>query len=133
MTALSQLTERELLLAKTQAESQFKSGFLAFVLWLFFGVIGAHCFYLNRPVQGWLFLSPLIVAGFLILAGGNADPNMRNTGLMVLFTWYVFAQISSIVTAFSIPHWRREANANILDAHAQTILSSRPSDPLPTP
>ncbi|KAL0484863.1 hypothetical protein AKO1_003590 [Acrasis kona] len=41
---------------------------VAYVLWIFLGVFGAHRFYLNRPISGviWLLTGGLLGVGLLV-------------------------------------------------------------------
>lgn len=61
-----------------------KSTILAYVLWFFLGQIGAHRFYLNSPVFGFLQLG-LAVAGWLLSFIG-----IGFLFLVPLWIWLIF-------------------------------------------
>jgi TM2 domain-containing membrane protein YozV len=63
-----QLTTSELLLIEQKVTNAGKSAGLAYVFWLFGGIISAHRLYLGRPITAILqILSYLIVVGFVWL------------------------------------------------------------------
>lgn len=52
----SQLTEKQLAILEGEMQKRKKSTLLAYLLWIFFGAIGAHQFYLGNLKRGLLYL-----------------------------------------------------------------------------
>lgn len=70
----------------------------AYLLWLFLGLMGAHRFYLRRPVSGGLQLGLLIVT--LVL---NSRPATSTYGAIAV-AWALWW----LADAFLIPGWVRQ-------------------------
>jgi TM2 domain-containing membrane protein YozV len=75
------------LMSKIQVNNDFtgKSFLMTFVLWLFFGMAGAHRFYLNRPISGAI-QAVLFVACLILVV---MQHYLAFAGLFVSGLWMV--------------------------------------------
>lgn len=105
-----QLDLYELAILESEMKWRTKSGPLAFVLWWFLGVLGAHHFYLGRWLAGIgkLVLALLIAGGTVFSLFGDSDSPV---GLLVTVLGVVLA-VWWFISVFFIPRQiRRQAYA----------------------
>jgi Predicted membrane protein len=98
----SQLDARELLLLDQEVKDRGKNMIIAYVLWYFLGVFGAHRFYLGRTGSA---VAQLILT-------------LTVVGAFVTFVWW-------IVDAFLLHQWVRERNRSIEDHLINEILAHK--------
>lgn len=132
----SQLTEKQLAVLESEMQKRKKSTPLTYVLWFFFGSIGAHQFYLDNTKRGFLYLGLwiLIVISLAITffspnyGFAYSDPTLNPSPIAVIIL--IFEVISSMILAafllydlFTIPRQIREANEKEEDKIIQEIMS----------
>lgn len=83
-----------------QYDALKKSGAVAFLLWFFFGMVGAHRFYLTRGSSAVAMLVIFVISLVLLTVA------IGMLGLIILGVWV-------IIDAFKIPHWLREYNSKL--------------------
>jgi|GEM_PF-4572742 len=69
------LTEKQLAILNSEMEKHKRSVGLAYVLFIFFGGLGVHKFYLGKTVWGVIYLILTILNLILILGSGLYDLN----------------------------------------------------------
>lgn len=87
-----------------QYDIEKKSPLVAYLLWLFLGYVGAHRFYLGRPLSGFLML---------VLAGVTLLLTTLSFGLLS-FLWAVIA-LWWLIDALLIPGMAAGTNTRIAD------------------
>jgi len=85
---------------------------VAYVLWFFLGLTGAHRFYLGLKAEGAMQLGLLVSGVLFVLIGGALL-------LMVLVLWL-------LLDAFLIPGMVREHNVDLISPVAQPASSGIP-------
>ncbi|WP_058302545.1 TM2 domain-containing protein [Gorillibacterium timonense] len=103
----SQLDARELLLLESELKNQGKNMVVAYVLWYFLGMFGAHRFYMGKTGSA---VAQLILTLTVI-------------GLIVTAIWW-------IVDAFLIHTWVKERNAAVENRLIDQLWSSRGYSPV---
>jgi TM2 domain-containing membrane protein YozV len=114
----STLSERELALLESEMRARSKSTLVAFVLWLFLGMLGAHRFYLNR--KGIAFVVTFVVGLALTVI---------IVGFLVLFVEGIFV----LIDAFRLPRFVEQANAATEQQVITEILAARATAPGASP
>jgi TM2 domain-containing membrane protein YozV len=95
-----------------------KTKLIAYLLWFFFGGLGAHAFYLNKTKVGLIsiglnFLTAVAYAMFIVCI---ASTSIESDKAVLLFPTFfaLFVCLSYLVLltyqAFKIPTWVNEAN-----------------------
>jgi TM2 domain-containing membrane protein YozV len=109
MSLKSRMDARQLLLLDSESKNLGKNMFLAYVLWYFIGIFGAHRFYMKKKGSAiaMLILSITIV------------------GLIVTGIWI-------IVDAFLLHTWVKEHNRQLEFQIAHHILNQQTAPPAPT-
>jgi TM2 domain-containing membrane protein YozV len=92
------LSERELALVESEMRSRSKSMLIAYVIWLFVGVLGGHRFYLGQRNAGIAYLVTFIIG--LLLA-------FVLIGFLVLFILGLLVLIDGL----RIPGWLTRINS----------------------
>lgn len=87
-------------LIETRLANERKSTVLAYILWLFLGTLGAHCFYLGKTGQGLFRLLAFVVAIFLMFSG----PAGMYLGFLIIGILGIWA----LIDAFLIPRMIRK-------------------------
>ena len=87
-----------------QYDIEKKSPVVAYVLWFFLGYIGAHRFYLGRPLSGFLMLA---LSGVVLLL------TLVTFGVLG-FLWFVVG-LWWLVDALLIPGMAASSNSRIAD------------------
>ena len=113
-----------------------KSTLLAYVLWILFGAIGMHQFYLGNTKRGYWYLGlwiPIAIYDFAILfpsgysfAFSDSTQNLSTIGIILLLLVGVLALILVgflLYDLFTIPRQIREANEKEEDKIIQEIMS----------
>lgn len=90
--------------ASAQYDIEKKSLVVAYVLWAFLGYVGAHRFYLGRPLSGFLMLA---LSGVVLLI------TLVSFGIFS-FLWFVVG-IWWLVDALLIPGIAAKRNSSIAD------------------
>lgn len=98
----SQMDARELLLLESEVKSQGKNMVVAYVLWYFLGLFGAHRFYMNRKGSA---IAQLILSITMI-------------GMVVTLVWW-------IVDAFLLHQWVKDRNREVENRIIEQISASR--------
>lgn len=132
----SQLTEKQLAVLESEMRRHRKSTLVAYVLWIFFGAIGAHQFYLGNTKRGYWYLGlwiPIAIYDFAILfpsgysfASSDSTQNLSTIGIILLLLVGVLALILVgflLYDLFTIPRQIREANEKEEDKIIQEITS----------
>lgn len=83
----------QLLLIEARVANEKRSTGLAYVLWLFLGLLGIHNYYLGKPLLATFQLLGVLATFGLVMAGNFG------IALVVFFLWV----LSFIVDAFLIP------------------------------
>jgi len=134
-----QLSEQQLAILESEMQKRRKNTLLAYVLWIFFGAIGAHQFYLGNTKKGFLYLGLwilTIVCLFISLstAGLNLSSPITEEisgditvfGAIVLFLGGFLALALAFLLLydlFTIPKQVREADEKEEDKLIQEIMS----------
>ncbi|CAH0119189.1 MULTISPECIES: TM2 domain-containing protein [unclassified Paenibacillus] len=100
--AKAQLDARELLLLESEVKNAGKNMVIAYVLWYFLGIFGAHRFYMGKTGSA---IAQLILSITFI-------------GLIVTSIWW-------IVDAFLVHTWVKEHNRQIETRVLHDILASK--------
>lgn len=87
-----------------QYDIEKKSPVVAYVLWFFLGYVGAHRFYLGRPLSGFLMLA---LSGVVLLL------TLVTFGVLG-FLWFVVG-LWWLVDALLIPGMAASSNSRIAD------------------
>ncbi len=69
INAQKQLTDRELVIFNAELDRNRKSITTTYLLYLFFGSIGVHKFYMGKPIMGIVYNILLFIGLFLTLGG----------------------------------------------------------------
>jgi TM2 domain-containing membrane protein YozV len=111
-----------------------KSTGVAYLLWFFFGGIGAHKFYLGRPAVGLLYIGMFVLfwTGMLtllgtaaVLAQGGLAPRTAIFGMLTPAT-VVPLSLALVYDLITMPAQVRAANAR-LGADGQQAFGARPA------
>uniref|UniRef100_A0A7V4DWT3 TM2 domain-containing protein n=1 Tax=Dictyoglomus thermophilum TaxID=14 RepID=A0A7V4DWT3_DICTH len=113
------LTEKQLAILNSEMEKHKRSVGLAYVLFIFFGGLGVHKFYLGKTVWGVIYLILTILNLILILGSGlydlnslflnNTDSTGENLFLIVgLFVMILGAFL--LYDLFTLPRQTRRIN-----------------------
>lgn len=87
-----------------QYDIEKKSLLVAYLLWAFLGYVGAHRFYLGRPLSGFLMLA---LSGIVLLI------TLVSFGLLS-FLWFIVA-VWWFIDALLIPGMAASRNTDIAD------------------
>lgn len=98
----SQLDARELLLLDQEVKNRGKNMVVAYILWYFLGMFGAHRFYMGRTGSA---IAQLVLT-------------LTVFGSIATFVWW-------IVDAFLLHDWVKEHNRNIENQVMQAILDQK--------
>lgn len=109
---LKQLDEKELLIYNAEIQKLRKSTLVAYLLWFFFGGIGAHKFYLGKSSRGFIY----ILLSFAWLCGFVAP---------VLFLFAIPLGLLLFVDIFTIPGQVRAHQDTEGEKLAQRLLATR--------
>lgn len=90
--------------ASAQYDIEKKSLLVAYLLWAFIGYVGAHRFYLGRPLSGFVML---LLSGVTLLLA------FASFGLLS-FLW-VFVAIWWLIDALLIPGIAARSNGRVAD------------------
>jgi TM2 domain-containing membrane protein YozV len=113
------LTEKQKKIFASEMKKQRKSGFVAFVLWLFLGLFGAHSFYLGKTKIGVL---KIIIFFFVIMKELLVGEGFALLTVVVglgYFSW-------TLVDVVFLKKMLRECNERIAEKIRQEVLSSSP-------
>ncbi|WP_318766367.1 TM2 domain-containing protein [Lactiplantibacillus carotarum] len=99
------LTEQERRLVDTKVADQVKSPVVAYLFWLFFGLLGGHRYYFNKSRSAIAMTTLLFVLGGLTL------------GLIISLFWM-------LIDGFLILQWLAHDRANV-ERQAVTQLLAR--------
>lgn len=134
----SQLTEKQLAVLESEMQKRRKSTLLAYVLWILFGAIGMHQFYLGNTKRGLWYLGLwilTIVCLFISLSTAGFDFSSPITeeigdptgfGLIVFIFGGFVALILAVLLLcdlFTMPSQVREADEKEEDKIIQEIMS----------
>lgn len=100
------LDARELLMLESEVKNRGKSMLVAYVLWYFLGLFGAHRFYMYRIATAVVML----VLSLTIF------------GMVVTFIWWV-------IDAFLLHGWVKDRNRQLEAELIQEIIAMRPRPP----
>lgn len=106
MSRKAQLDTRELLLLESEVKSQGKNMVVAYVLWYFLGMFGAHRFYMGRTGSA---VAQLVLSVTII-------------GTIVTGIWW-------FVDAFLVHTWVKEHNAEVENRLIDRIFMDRGRSP----
>ena len=118
------MTPEQMMAVESKVANDGKSPLLAFVLWFFFGWLGAHRFYLNKS-GGLIQLSFFIISIVVVLIGAANSPSLwgipiysppffRISPLYYIgFIGIIISGVWEFIDAFFILRWIKENN-NIL-------------------
>ncbi|RRK09877.1 TM2 domain-containing protein [Lactiplantibacillus garii] len=106
LTTLRRLTKEELQFVKKEVDSRAKSPVVAYCLWLFFGLLGGHRYYLNKS------RSAVVMTALLFIFGGFT------VGLIISGLW-------ALIDVFLIYRWLAHDKRNVEDATVQNVLLRR--------
>ena len=109
---LKQLDEKELLIYNAEIQKVRKSTGVAYLLYFFFGGIGAHKFYLGQPGWGCMY----ILGAVSVLIGMGLPPV-----LVLALPW----SIALFIDLFTIPGQNRKLQEKEGDKIAQRLLATR--------
>ncbi len=105
------LSTQEQILVEQRVTNDAKSTGAAYLLWFFFGGIGAHRFYLGQTASG-VAMPGLLVVGFATLTMG------------VGFFFLALLAIWAFVDLFLIPSMVAAHKNTMRSIHANSLLSS---------
>lgn len=112
LSRLQQLSEKELLIYNAEIGKARKSTGVAYLLYFFFGGLGAHKFYLGQPMWGFLYLCGAICCGI-----GLALPPV----LVLCIPW----SIGLLIDLFTIPAQNRGQQEKAGDQIISRLIGQR--------
>lgn len=95
-----------------------KTKLIAYLLWFFFGGIGAHAFYLNKNKVGLINIGIQFIMSIayilIMVVAMTASPDVASSAIVLPLILFgviaLFVMIRYINQAFNIPNWVKEAN-----------------------
>jgi TM2 domain-containing membrane protein YozV len=129
--AQKQLTDQELIIFNAELDRKRKSTTVAYILYLLFGTVGVHKFYIGKPLAGFFYIC-LLMLGLSCMLGGFAvafDPAATvedvNTMMTAGFLPIGLLSFLMLLDLFTIPGQIRKKDDRVRNRLLTQLASSK--------